>query len=47
MIITPEVNYADMYASNVMRNKKKYPKSIILAVERYKKWKSVKIFGLM
>ncbi|MBG9540444.1 terminase large subunit [Bacillus thuringiensis] len=38
MIITPDVNYADMYASNVMRNKKKYPKSIILAVERYKKW---------
>ncbi|PEF63172.1 terminase large subunit [Bacillus cereus] len=42
MIITPDVNYADMYASNVMRNKKKYPKSIILAVERYKKWKKRK-----
>lgn len=42
MIITPGVNYADMYASNVMRNKKKYPKSIILAVERYKKWKKRK-----
>ncbi|MGX7627624.1 terminase large subunit [Bacillus thuringiensis] len=39
MIITPGVNYADKYANNVMRNKKKYPKSIILAVERYKKWK--------
>lgn len=39
MIITPDVNYADKYANNVMRNKKKYPKSIILAVERYKKWK--------
>ncbi|MCQ6285864.1 terminase large subunit [Bacillus cereus] len=42
MIITPGVNYADMYASNVMRNKKKYPKSIILAVERYRKWKKRK-----
>ncbi|MDT3496091.1 terminase large subunit [Bacillus toyonensis] len=42
MIITPSVNYADQYASNVMRNKKKYPKSIILAVERYKKWKKRK-----
>ncbi|WP_433774936.1 terminase large subunit [Bacillus wiedmannii] len=42
MIITPGVNYADKYASNVMRNKKKYPKSIILAVERYKKWKKRK-----
>lgn len=39
MIITPGVNYADKYANNVIRNKKKYPKSIILAVERYKKWK--------
>ncbi|PGW26756.1 terminase [Bacillus thuringiensis] len=42
MIITPGVNYADKYANNVMRNKKKYPKSIILAVERYKKWKKLK-----
>lgn len=42
MIITPGVNYADKYANNVMRNKKKYPKSIILAVERYKKWKKRK-----
>ncbi|WP_144489941.1 terminase large subunit [Bacillus thuringiensis] len=42
MIITPGVNYADMYASNVMRNKKKYPNSIILAVERYRKWKKRK-----
>ncbi len=42
MIITPDVNFADKYANNVMRNKKKYPKSIILAVERYKKWKKRK-----
>ncbi|AHA74931.1 terminase [Bacillus thuringiensis] len=42
MIITPGANYADKYANNVMRNKKKYPKSIILAVERYKKWKKRK-----
>ncbi|EOO28904.1 terminase large subunit [Bacillus cereus VD133] len=42
MMITPGVNYADQYANNVMRNKKKYPKSIILAVERYKKWKKRK-----
>ncbi|PEZ94185.1 terminase [Bacillus cereus] len=42
MIITPGVNYTDKYANNVMRNKKKYPKSIILAVERYKKWKKRK-----
>lgn len=42
MIITPGVNFADNYANNVMRNKKKYPKSIILAVERYKKWKKRK-----
>ncbi|MDI6529656.1 terminase large subunit [Bacillus mycoides] len=42
MIITPGVNYADKYANNVMRNRKKYPKSIILAVERYKKWKKRK-----
>nr|WP_229192493.1 terminase TerL endonuclease subunit [Bacillus cereus] len=41
-MITPGVNYADQYANNVMRNKKKYPKSIILAVERYKKWKKRK-----
>jgi len=39
MIITQGVNYADKYANNVMGNKKKYPKSIILAVERYKRWK--------
>ncbi|PEA09488.1 terminase large subunit [Bacillus cereus] len=42
MIITSGVNYADKYVNNVMRNKKKYPKSIILAVERYKKWKKRK-----
>jgi len=42
MIITPGVNYADKYTNNVMRNKKKYPKSIILAVERYKNWKKRK-----
>ncbi|MDF9622613.1 terminase large subunit [Bacillus cereus] len=42
MIITPGVNYADQYANNVMRKKKKYPKSIIRAVERYKKWKKRK-----
>ncbi|MED2754587.1 terminase large subunit, partial [Bacillus thuringiensis] len=42
MIVTPGVNYADQYANNVMRNKKKYPKSIILTVERYKKWKKRK-----
>lgn len=42
MIITSGVNYADKYASNIMRNKKKYSKSIILAVERYKKWKKRK-----
>lgn len=42
MIITPDVNFADEYANNVMRNKKKYPKSIILAAERYKKWKQRK-----
>ncbi|SCM88425.1 terminase large subunit [Bacillus mycoides] len=42
MIITPGVNFADKYANNVMRNKKKYPKSIILAVERYKRWKKRK-----
>ncbi|MRC28931.1 terminase large subunit [Bacillus thuringiensis] len=42
MIITSGVNYADKYANNVMRNRKKYPKSIILAVERYKKWKKRK-----
>ncbi|MEK4579782.1 terminase large subunit [Bacillus sp. FSL R12-0074] len=42
MIITSGVNYADKYANNVMRNKKKYPKSIILAAERYKKWKKRK-----
>ncbi|MDA1874306.1 terminase large subunit [Bacillus cereus group sp. BY112LC] len=38
----PGVNYADKYANNVIRNKKKYPKSIILAVERYRKWKKRK-----
>ncbi|ANS45914.1 terminase [Bacillus thuringiensis] len=42
MMIIPGVNYADQYASHVMRHKKKYPKSIILAVERYKKWKKRK-----
>ncbi|MGH0987868.1 terminase large subunit domain-containing protein, partial [Bacillus cereus] len=42
MMITPGVNYADQYASHVMRYKKKYPKSIIRAVERYKKWKKRK-----
>ncbi|MBG9618016.1 terminase large subunit [Bacillus cereus] len=42
MMITPGVNYADMYASNVMRHKKKYPKSILLAVERYKTWEKRK-----
>nr|WP_197235941.1 terminase TerL endonuclease subunit [Bacillus cereus] len=41
-MITPGVNYADMYASNVMRHKKKYPKSILLAVERYKTWEKRK-----
>lgn len=42
MIIEPGTNYADKYANMVMRNKKKYPKSIILAVERYRRWKKRK-----
>ncbi|MEK4500145.1 terminase large subunit [Bacillus sp. FSL R12-0069] len=42
MMIKLGVNYADQYASHVMEHKKKYPKSIILAVERYKKWKKRK-----
>ena len=42
MIIEPGINYADLYATMVMRNKSKYPKSIIKAVERYRKWKKRK-----
>lgn len=40
--IEPGKNYADLYANRVMRNKKKYPTSIIKSVERYKKWKKRK-----
>ncbi|MFJ8261417.1 terminase large subunit [Rummeliibacillus sp. NPDC094406] len=42
MQIEPGKNYADLYANRVMRNKKKYPTSIIKSVERYKKWKKRK-----
>lgn len=40
--IEPGKNYADLYANRVMRNKKKYPTSIIKSVERYRKWKKRK-----
>lgn len=36
------VNYADRFASKVMRNKKKYPKTVVQSVERYRKWKKRK-----
>lgn len=42
MIIESGVNFADKYANMVMRNKTKYPKSIIQAVQRYKQWKKRK-----
>jgi phage terminase large subunit-like protein len=42
MIIQPNVNYADLYANEVKKQKETYPKSIILAVERYEKWKNRK-----
>ena len=40
--IEPGKNYADLYANRVIRNKKKYPNSIIKSVERYRKWKKRK-----
>lgn len=40
--IEPGKNYADLYANRVMRNKKKYPTSIIKSIERYRKWKKRK-----
>lgn len=42
MIIEPNVNYADQYAKMVMKNKKKYPKTIIKSVERYQAWQKRK-----
>lgn len=42
MIIQPNVNYADLYANEVKKQTETYPKSIILAVERYEKWKNRK-----
>ncbi|WP_312754024.1 terminase large subunit [Rummeliibacillus suwonensis] len=36
------INYADQFAKKVIRHKKKYPKTIHQAVERYKKWKKRK-----
>ncbi|WP_369973775.1 terminase large subunit [Rummeliibacillus sp. POC4] len=42
MQIEPGKNYADLYANRVMRNKKKYPTSIIKSIERYRKWKKRK-----
>jgi phage terminase large subunit-like protein len=41
-MIVPGVNYADEFAKKVTRNKKRYPKTVIKAVERYKKWKKRK-----
>lgn len=40
--IVPGKNFADLYANRVMRNKKKYPTSIIKSVERYQRWKKRK-----
>lgn len=42
MKIETGINYADFYANLVTRNKTKYPKSIQLAVKRYKTWKKRK-----
>lgn len=42
MKIEKGVNYADMYASMVTRNKKKYPNSVHESVARYKAWKKRK-----
>ena len=39
MIIEPGVNFADQYSKMVMKNKTRYPSSIIKAVKRYRKWK--------
>ena len=39
MIIEPGVNFADQYSKMVMKNKTRYPNSIIKAVKRYRKWK--------
>ena len=36
------INYADQFVKKVTRHKKKYPKTIHQAVERYKKWKKRK-----
>ena len=36
------VNYADLFVKKVKRNKKKYPKTVLKAVERYERWKKRK-----
>lgn len=42
MEIVTGVNYAELYANRVMRNKKKYPSMIIKSIVRYRKWKKRK-----
>lgn len=41
-IIERGINYADEFAKKVTRNKKQYPKTVVKAVERYKRWKKRK-----
>lgn len=36
------INYADEFTKKVTRNKKQYPKTVVKAVERYKRWKKRK-----
>jgi Phage terminase-like protein, large subunit len=42
MIIEPGIDFADQYSKVVMKNKTRYPNSIIKAVKRYRKWKKRK-----
>ncbi|WHX74664.1 terminase large subunit [Bacillus safensis] len=41
-MIEPGVNYADIYAKQVLSNKKEHCKAVIKAVERYLRWKKRK-----
>ncbi|MBJ1630083.1 terminase large subunit, partial [Enterococcus faecium] len=41
-MIEPGVNYADLFAKEVRKKPKKYPKTVRLAIDRWYQWKKRK-----
>ena len=41
-MIEPGVNYADLFAKEVRKKPKKYPKTVRLAIDRWYRWKKRK-----